>query len=258
MQLFDTTHILYISISLVITIILLIICGLFVKKDWIKDLIFKIVSILVVAIHYSIVYVDFFKTGEVRGNNTLILPIYPCNIIMWFMVIIAFVRKKDTLFYRMLSEFTAIIGTFCVLFGILLNEIYVGSVGLADWDVLNGLLAHSVLLFGTLYLFVSGRVKFSVFNTLSVIAGLLFFVVDGLIINGLFSLFNINAVNSMYLQNNPFPEMPWINVGTIGIIAISVVFITTVIIEQITVKPEHRWYNKLKLLFSKHKQASKD
>jgi hypothetical protein len=59
--------------------------------------------------------------------------------------------------------------------------------------------------------------------------------------------------NSMYLLERPFEALPWINVVTIGIAAIVVIFTVLAIVEQIALKKEDRWYTKLKAFIESKK-----
>ena len=52
----------------------------------------------------------------------------------------------------------------------------------------------------------------------------------------------------MYLLEIPFESMPWLNVITIGLLAMAIIFIATALYEQIALKKEDRWYSKLKHL----------
>ena len=106
----------YNIITLVIIVLLLVLCKKLIKKDNIKDLVLKVTSILVVVIHFSSLYVDFFvNNGEALIENSMLLPVYPCNIIMWLLLIVAFMKDKESKLYKYLAEFTFIGGTFCWL-----------------------------------------------------------------------------------------------------------------------------------------------
>ena len=85
-------------------------------------------------------------------------------------------------------------------------------------------------------------------NVISVFLGLLFLLIDGGIIIGLYKLANMTPPNCMYLLETPFDNMPWINVGTIGLAGLLIVFITSAIVEAICVPKEQRWYNNLRNL----------
>ena len=70
-------------------------------------------------------------------------------------------------------------------------------------------------------------------------------VVWGWISIGFFRLCNVYVPNIMFLLEPPIASLPWFNTYFIGILAIVVFFITTALYEQIAVKKEERWYNKI-------------
>ena len=176
----------------------------------------------------------------------MFLPIYPCNVAMWLLVISAFCKNKKSKIFAYLGEFTFYLGVVGGIVGILFNEIYSSNPNLLDYGVLKGLLSHSTMLFGCIYLLVGGYIKIRVKNVVSVFLGLLLLLVDGGIIIGIHRLANLEPPNSMYLLNSPFAGLPWINTATIGIASLMLVFTITTIVEQLTLKREERWYMQLR------------
>lgn len=243
---FDRNHSLYILISGFLTILLLGLCNRFVKDQKYKDKILKLSAILTVVIHYSILYVDYFSTGTAEVESTMLLPIYPCNVAMWLLLIVAFMKNRRSKVYTTLSEFTFYLGVTGGIIGIVFNEIYISNPNLADYDVLNGLLSHSTLLFGAIYLLVGGYINIRVSNVKSVFYGLMLLLVDGVAVISLYRLFGMEAPNCMYLLENPFPQIKWFNTFVLGIIGLIVVFIITSIYEQIALPESNRWYIKEK------------
>ena len=244
-MLFDLTHTLYMLVSALITAGLLVLAYFFVQKQESKVRILKIVAVLTVAVHFSSLWVDFFKTGDADVQDSMLLPIYPCNICMWLLLITAFVKKREGVPYTVLAEFTFWAGVVCGSIGIILNENYANTPSLLDYDIFKGLFSHSTMVFGALYLLVGGFVKIRVFNTLSVICGLLFFILDGVVINALFTYFNLGDCNCMYLQENPFPNLPWLSSPVMGMMAVVLVFTITCIYERVTLPLQERWYTKI-------------
>ena len=255
-MLFDTFHVLYMIISFALTIGLLVLFKKFVKNENTKSLLLKIIACTVVLIHYSELWVNYLSNGYTTVESPMLFPIYPCNVMMWLLLAIAFIKNKNTLFFKILTEFVAIAGTVCGVLGIVLNVNY-DSVGLNSYAIFSGLFSHSVMVLGTLYLFDYAKVKIHVFNTISIICGLLFFVVDGVVINTIFALAGLESPNSMYLIGVPFENLPWLTPLTIGIVAISLVFFGTMLVELLTRKPEDRWYTKVKALFKSNKHLAK-
>lgn len=233
-----------VMMSIIITILYL--CHKYVTSNDTKNRILQVVSVITVIIHYSSLWVDFFLTGEAEVDNTMLLPIYPCNVCMWLLLIVSFMKNKESFMYRSLTEFLAIGGTICGLIGLFANEIFLANPSFSDYDSLKGLLSHSTMIFGTLFLLTEGYIKIRTLSlTLSIIVGLLIFVIDGVVINTLFLLLDLEAVNSMYLVEFPL-DIPFVNSITLGLLGVILVFIITTIYETVHLDKEERWYFELK------------
>ena len=237
----------YTLVSFIIISIGLILCRKFIKDEKGKYKVLKISAIATVIMHYSSLWVDFFSTKEAIVENNMLLPVYPCNIIMWLLVVCAFFKNKEIKIYNHFVEFTAIVGSFCGIVGIAINENFLSTPDFLDYDILKGLLSHTIMLFGTLYLFVMGKVKISVKNNmLSIFYGMLLFAICGGIVNLLYYAFDLGEVNAMYMLYPPFENLPFVNFYTIGIGSLLVMFIFSSTYEMVTLKKEERWYYKLR------------
>jgi len=230
-------------LALVVTFVL---CKFFIKNEQKKDIVLKVAAVLTLILHYSPLYVDYFSTGSAEIASPMILPLYPCNVAMWLLVIVAFYKNKQSKLFKVLAEITFYLGLVGGVCGIAFNEIYSNNPTFADWDVLNGLLSHVTLLLGCIYLLIGGYIKIRVSNVISICIGLLLLFIDGLLMIGLYKLFNQDPVNCMFLLEPPLPSVPFLNTYVIGLIAIILFFTITAIYEQIALKKEERWYSKLK------------
>ena len=242
---FDLGHILYMVISAAISVLLLWLMAKYFKTDDKKYGALKFFAIITVIIHYSSLWVDFFTEGAAEVSSVMLLPIHPCNVCMWLLVATAFVKKRGGHIYQVLAEFTFWAGCVCGFIGILLNENYDSTPSLLDYDVLKGLLSHSTMLIGCAYLAVSGIVKIRVKNVISVVCGLLFFLVDGALINALYAIFGLEPCNSMYLLEAPFSDIPWLITPVMGLMGVAVAFIISAIYEQLFLPESERWYKAL-------------
>ena len=243
-MLFDKNHIL-IMLVIFLTVITGEILFYFLIKDEKKKIVLRIFAVLTVVIHYSSLYVEFLKTGSAEVESVMLFPIYPCNIAMWLLLIVSFM-KEDSKIYKIMAEFTFYLGIVGGLVGIMFNEIYASNPNFADYNVLKGFLSHGTLMIGAIYLLVGKFIKIRVHNVLSVFLGMLFLVVDGGIIIGIYKLCKLNAPNAMYLLSLPFDNAPWFNTWTIGVAAVLLTFAITATYEQFAIKKEERWYNHLK------------
>ncbi len=241
---FNTQHILYIVISGILTVALLAGARIWVRDEKQKNYILQFFAISTVAIHYSNLWVDFFATG---GNavieNNHILPVYPCNVVMWMLLVASLIRNKKRLLFQLLGEFCFYGGTICGVVGIVLNANFGNTPTLADYDILKGLLSHSTMLFGCLYMLVGGFIKLRVFNTVSVTAGLGSFVVCGLLVNGLYERFGMEPPDGMFLRSNPYFETSPV---VLGLWAVVFLFCCLALWE-LRLPREERWYTRLHL-----------
>ena len=245
---FNTQHILYMVISGVLTMALLILARLFVHSDRNKNKILKFFAIITVLIHYSNLWVDYFASeGSATIENNHILPVYPCNVVMWMLLIAALVGDKKPRVFQILSEFCFYGGTVCGILGIVLNVNFGNTPTLADYDILKGMVSHSTMLFGCLYMLVGGFVKIRVFNTVSVTIGLAIFVVCGLVVNRLYEHFGMTPPDGMFLKSNPYLGVSPI---ILGIVAVLLLFAVLALYE-LRLPTEERWYTKLKARHSR-------
>ncbi len=207
----------------------------------------KSAAIITVVLHYSPLWVDFFSTGSAEVASPMILPMYPCNVCMWILLVLSLSKKQERTAFKLFAEGLLWVGTVCGFIGVLFNEAFDSTPTLADWDVLKGMLSHSTMIFGILYLRVDGFMKIRVFNVLGSACVLLTFIACGVLINRLYLLFGLGEANSMFLQEAPFSAMPWLNTWTIGVVGILIIFSLTALYEFLTLTKEERWYTKLKM-----------
>lgn len=254
----DRTHILYILISGVLTVLGLWAAAKLARSQRHKDIILKASAVGTVIIHYSDLWVEFFSNGGVAEiENNHILLIYPCHIIMWLLFIVALSNKKDSIPIKIISEFVFWGGIICGSIGIIFNINYDNNPSLLDYDILKGLLSHSVMLFGCIYLLVGKYIKIQVFNVVSCIAGLAFFIIDGTVINLLFKAFDIPSVNAMFLEELPFPEYPWMSVHLLVVIVLPLLFGALALYEKKCFPEEERWNIKLKKFIDERRGNTK-
>lgn len=223
---FNTQHILYIVISFLLTALLLVIFDKFVHKENHKNLILKISAISTVLIHYSNIWVDYFKNGgSAQVENNHILPVYPCNVIMWMLLIAALKKDKGDILFNLIGEFCLYVGTICGVVGIVLNVNFNNTPTLMDYDVLKGLLSHSTMLFGCIYMLSGHFVKIRVFNIISILSGLCMFIICGVFVNRLYEHFNLEAPDGMFLKSNPYTNTPPFVFAIIAVIIIALVLL---------------------------------
>ncbi len=239
---FNLQHILYILISGGLTVALLMLFHNRVKEENTKNFILKFFAIGTVLIHYSNIWVNYFLSeGNAVFENNHILPVYPCNVVMWMLLVAACCRNKKCLLFQILSEFCFYAGTVCGIFGVVLNMNFDANPTLANYDVFKGMLSHSTMLFGCLYMMVGGFVRIRVFNTVSLLAGWGCFIFCGVFVNRLYTHFGMTPPDGMWLKANPYLGVsPMILAG----FAIFLIFVVLCIRDR-SLPEEERWYKKL-------------
>ncbi|MBQ8545977.1 MAG: hypothetical protein IJ437_03440 [Clostridia bacterium] len=245
-MLFDLPHILYMVFSGIVTAGILITASFLIKKQTSKDWFLRFWAIITVVIHFSSIYYDYFivKIEHPELELSMFIPAFACNVCMWLLVIYAFANKENK-FMKLVSHFLALGGIVCGAVGILLNEAYDRN-GLTDFDTVKGLLSHSTMLVGCIYIMVGKYVKIRVHSVFGVACGLLILLVDGAVVNALNKIFDMPSVNSMYLEGAPFDNMPYLNTITIGIVGIVATFLIGVIVEFFSLEKNDRWYSKIR------------
>ena len=78
------------------------------------------------------------KDGYVEylaDNPNLILPIYPCNVVMWSCLIIGLIRNRESRFNKLLTDYVFWFGIFSTLVGMFANVDFINNPTLADYDI---------------------------------------------------------------------------------------------------------------------------
>ena len=79
---------------------LLIIVKRTVKSEWAQNITLLIAAIITILFHYS-TFIFYLITGGpaieyLNECANLILPIYPCNVVMWCCLILPLLKNKQT------------------------------------------------------------------------------------------------------------------------------------------------------------------
>lgn len=245
-MLFDIYHILYMVISGLLTAGGLIAAVYFCKTQKQKDFVLRLSAIVTVILHYSNLWVDYLNTGTAEVENNHLFPIYPCNVMMWMLVAVAFIKKREGVPYTLLAEFVFWAGVVCGSVGIILNKNYANTPDLRDYDIFKGLISHSTMLFGCIYMLVGKYIRIRVFNALSCLAGMVVFVLDGLLMDWLFVSIGKEPVDGMFLRETPLAQFPNLSVWVLAPLALLIIFAGLALYEQKCLPEEERWYTRLK------------
>ena len=239
--------------------LILIVTGLLVAvKKWARSpraqyAVVLIAGVVTVLVHYSSFFY-YLTTGEaleyVRENLCLILPLYPCNILMWCALVYGFLGNKESKVAMLLSDFMFWFGIFATMAGMFANFDFLATPTLADYEVVKSILSHATLLFNILLIPVLGylRPRFGR-NMLNLVIAIASMCLIGLYCNltleVLVSYEKALDMNSMFLLQTPFAPMPFLRGQIIAPVAIVLYFILFTVVDVIRLPRGERWFNKV-------------
>ena len=238
---YDIKWLLYVVISLVLTLGILVGLHYPVKKQSVKEAILKIFGVLCLLSHISVYYYNMVVLHSSETGLSTFFPIYPCNVSMMLWPGVFLFDGKARKFLITFLAYYSVYGGIITLFEP--SAFYTGG-DIFDWSTFKAFLSHSFLLLTGLYAFTGGFVKIEMKNNLAFLMGLLLiFLPVGLILNWIMNN-NGYDINAMYLITPPLgKDHPFLNAWVISFLMVifNALFITA--FEIITLEKEKRWYN---------------
>ena len=238
--------------------LILIVTGLLIAvKKWARGprahyAVLLIASVITVLVHYSSFFYYLSKGTAleyVRDNLCLILPLYPCNILMWCALGYGFIGNKGSKVALLLSDFMFWFGIFATMAGMFANFDFLANPTLTDYEVVKSILSHATLLFNILLIPVLGylRPRFGR-NMLNIVISVISMCLIGLYCNltleVLVSYEMALDMNSMFLLQTPFEPMPFLRGQIIAPVAIALYFILFTVMDIIRLPRGERWFDK--------------
>jgi hypothetical protein len=216
-----------------------------VKRERTQSIILIVAAAFTVVFHYSSFIFKLFSGSdaiEYLGNTpNLILPIYPCNVVMWSALIFAFLKNKKSRVASFFVDYLFWFGIVSTLVGMFANVDFINNPTLADYENFKSIGAHATLLFNILLLPFFDYIKIDVKrNIKSIIISILIMAAIGGYCNLVFcALASKDAaydINSMFLIHSPFDALNFLTYPVIAMIAIPLYFIIFVICDLIARK----------------------
>ncbi len=227
----------------------------FVKRERTQNIIFAAAAIFTIIFHYST-----FGFRLLTGTNAmeylsetpnLILPIYPCNVVMWSALIFAFLKNKRSRVGAFFADYLFWFGIISTLVGMFANVDFIKNPTLADYENFKSIAAHATLLFNVLLLPFFGYIKIDVKrNITNIVISILVMAAVGCYCNVVFHALASEAVaydvNSMFLIHSPFEGLDFLTYPVIALIAVPIYFAVFVICDLCAHKKGERFYNQVK------------
>ena len=209
--------------------------------------------IVTILCHYSsFLYCLFFRGGAyeyLSENPNLILPIYPCNVVMWCCLIYGLTKNKESKFGRFLSDYIFWFGIASTLVGMFANVDFIMNPTLRDFEVTKSIVAHATLLFNVLLIPTEHRLRPSFARnmgniTISVIVMYVIGIYCNLVFRVLVSADAAYDVNSMFIIHSPFEAIPFLRYPIIALAALVIYLIIFTVCDLINSEKGERWFNK--------------
>lgn len=241
-----------------LALILIVSAVLFGVKKWVRSgrgeyALFLIAPIVTILLHYSGLPLTFFKGGDVYAylnyNVNLVLPIYPCNVVMWCALIYGILKTKDSKFALFLSDYIFWFGIASTLVGMFANMDFVANPTLKDYEVTKSILAHATLLFNVLLIPVFAKLRPSFRrNMISILISVAVMYVIGLYCNLLLRVLvsaeHAYYKNSMFIIHSPFENLPFLRYPVIALAATVIYLIIFTVVDIIKSPKGERWFDK--------------
>ena len=226
-----------------------------VKKERTPNVILIAAALFTIVFHYSSFIFKLLSGGnaiEYLGETpNLILPIYPCNVVMWSALIFAFIKTKKSRVAEFFVDYLFWFGIASTLVGMFANVDFIMNPTLADYENFKSITAHATLLFNILLLPIFGYIKIDVKrNIINIIISIFVMAAIGcycnLVFHALVSKAAAYDVNSMFLIHSPFEGLDFLTYPVISLIVIPIYFAIFVICDLCAHKKGQRFYNKVK------------
>ena len=184
-----------------------------------------------------------------QSNPNLVLPIYPCNVVMWLCLILAFLPKKDGKTYRFLVDFCFIFGVVSAFVGLCANGDYFNQNIAKDYDICKSAVAHGFMMTNVLLLPVLGYFKLdTIRNSINVFFGVVLMAIIGLVDDAIISVIGsvelMQQYNAMFLFKSPIDGLPFLTFYILGPVFVIGTFSVLTLIEFFALPKEERWYSK--------------
>ena len=240
---------------LLIIFIGLFLCKKFIRTEKSKNLTLFFSSVLTILCHYSTLIYLCIINGDsleyLKQNPNLLLPIYPCNVVMWGCLIYGVLRNKESKVSLFLADYLFWFGIFSTLVGMFANVDFINNPTFKDYEVTKSIVAHATLLFNVVLIYVFGYIKVDLIKNMKhIIISVIMMYLIGLYCNKIFEVLvsyeEAYSVNSMFIIHSPFDGVPFLVYPVIASVSLVLYFILFFIWELFIYPKGNRWYNRIK------------
>ena len=239
-------------------ILMLVVAGSIIAvKKWMngeraRRLILLVAPIVTIGFHYSSYIYHALFTGAgieyLSENPNLILPIYPCNVVMWSALIYGLLPKKDTKIAMLFSDYIFWFGIASTLVGMFANVDFIKNPTLSDYEVTKSIIAHATLLFNVMLIPTFGLLRTDFLRNMknmviSVIGMYVIGLYCNLVLSALSSAEFAYYKNSMFISHSPFDGLPFLRYPVIAVAALIIYLMIFTVCDAVKSPRGSRWYD---------------
>lgn len=223
-----------------------------VKSKRAERILLLVCAVITVLFHYSTFIFLWISGGGafeyLKENHNLILPIYPCNVVMWSALILPIFKNRESKLAKLFIDYVFWFGIFSTLVGMFANVDFIMNPTLKDYDIVKSIVAHATLLFNVLLLPIFGMVRIDFLrNMKNMLISVIGMYVIGLYCNLIFKVLVSSEaaydVNSMFIIHSPFAGLDFLTYPIIAVIGLFLYFLVFFIADLIKYPKGKRWFN---------------
>jgi hypothetical protein len=111
-------------------------CKKYIKTDKSKNIVLLLSALVTIIFHYSsFIYLSITGNASVeylKNTPNLLLPIYPCNVVMWGCLIYGIMKNKESKGTMFLADYLFWFGIFSTLVGMFANVDFINNPSLNE------------------------------------------------------------------------------------------------------------------------------
>lgn len=241
-------------ILLTVGIGFLVLSKKFIDTEKEVRMLFLVLPILTIAAQYSGVVYSLIKDGSatqyVLDNPNLLFPIFPCNVVMWSLLIVGiFFNKRETRVIQILIDFCFFFGIFSGLIGLVANVDFLQNPTITNLNGTKSIVSHALMITNIVALGIYKVVKIDLTpNYIHLVIGVLVMGLIGIINNTMCWIIKGEEyaieINSMYMLRPSYSKISWLKYQYVVPVALVLYFGVFTIIDLIVYKKGNRFYNR--------------
>ncbi len=219
-----------------------------------------VAPLVTILFHYSMLFYHLLVTGDALSylseTPNLILPMYPCNVVMWCCLFYGLLANKEGKLGRLLGDYIFWFGILSTLVGMFANVDFIENPTLANFEVTKSIVAHATLLFNVLLIPVLGYLQPSFWrNMRNMTIAVAAMYVIGLYCNLVFGALASPAVaydqNAMFILHSPFEGLPFLRYPLIATLGLLLYFGVFTVCDILTTPRGSRWFDRVRAALKK-------